>query len=588
MELKLKELQIKNDVRIMEKFLNEFLDYDICDMNEYLQTWHEAKSKYLFKMFGNECIIDCGNVEYFKTDRELERILWDDYDYCKTSYDAKEKLGELAKKVLFYNGDCYGTKLGDRSEIEFLNTRAYYYALLDVLSDSALIKNHTSSSIHHSIKGTFYGTTKSVHVHANQKISKILNTFYEVTEKIFPGEYTEEIRECRKATEKVISLVSGILGQRKTSGHLILSIHPFDYFTMSQNDCGWDSCMALKNGDYRIGDYSAGTSATLNSHSCVIAYLCDDNDFMVTNDGDYWYNKKWRNLFVVDKNFITSINSYPFGQVELDKFILSKLKTMATKNLGWEYGEEIHKRDYNIITNEGEEIILETNKMYNDAECNEGYYYLAVDTSDTPGGYFEYDGEAHCVCCGDIMSNDDEDSQVVCNSCQGLTYCDCCGDLTPIKMMSDFDGEYYCDFCYNERVKNCRGCEDQVFNSRPTITPNTKIEDTKATYVYFAFKNMTYKERDIKEGIFLNLSKGKILKGEFFCAECIKNYLEKGYLKIASYDLGDWCGPEYLYFVTEKGRNNKEFMDNFMDDDTYYSNLLTDTFANKNFEFIEP
>ena len=48
--------------------------------------------------------------------------------------------------------------------------------------------------------------------------------------------------------------------QKKIAGDITLSIHPFDYWTMSDNDCDWDSCMNWTN----FGGYRQGTIEMMN------------------------------------------------------------------------------------------------------------------------------------------------------------------------------------------------------------------------------------------------------------------------------------------------------------------------------------
>ena len=45
-----------------------------------------------------------------------------------------------------------------------------------------------------------------------------------------------------------------VTNQANLKGYITLSIHPLDYMTMSDNNCGWDSCMSWQEeGCYRQG-----------------------------------------------------------------------------------------------------------------------------------------------------------------------------------------------------------------------------------------------------------------------------------------------------------------------------------------------
>ena len=107
-------------------------------------------------------------------------------------------------------------------------------------------------------------------------IQKVLNFYgYDMSNGLF-----EEFR----------NKVSNITTSSNIKSNLVLSIHPIDYMTMSDNNCGWSSCMSWKNN----GMYSDGTIEMMNSNMIIVAYLESDNPFIVNNH--IIPNKSWRTL----------------------------------------------------------------------------------------------------------------------------------------------------------------------------------------------------------------------------------------------------------------------------------------------------
>lgn len=58
----------------------------------------------------------------------------------------------------------------------------------------------------------------------------------------------------KEAFEQFRILHSRVLNDRMINADIVLSIHPLDYLTMSDNACDWESCMNwYQGGDYRLG-----------------------------------------------------------------------------------------------------------------------------------------------------------------------------------------------------------------------------------------------------------------------------------------------------------------------------------------------
>jgi hypothetical protein len=199
-----------------------------------------------------------------------------------------------------------------------------------------------------------------------------------------------------------------VLNQKKSVGELCLSIHPMDYWTMSDNDCDWDSCMNWREQ----GGYRAGTVEMMNSPCVVVAYLKASDPFYISR-GMEWNNKKWRQLFIVNEDVIMGIKDYPYHNPNIGKVVNAWLKELAEKNLGWKYcdkllpyhpGEEIAHPNY--PDEKKFAFYFHTNDMYNDTGCCNHYIYIR-DTLHESGKDFysptiNYSGKSQCVSCGEI------------------------------------------------------------------------------------------------------------------------------------------------------------------------------------------
>lgn len=273
--------------------------------------------------------------------------------------------------------------------------------------------------------------------------------------------------------EKVRIAHSQVLNQKKLTGELCLSIHPLDFMTMSDNASGWSSCMSWREE----GCYRHGTVEMMNSGNVIVAYLKGSNDMII--DGQPWDNKKWRELFIVEDNFIMEVKPYPYYNDELTKACLSWIKELVEKN--WhidyedmlcardsDYGKVFLKDDVDIDTN----IIVNprTNWMYNDfGSLNKNLCYFSKDTLEKAKGseaYYEpnYSGISQCMWCGQTDIDLDyagDANSLICESCDDAIssyYCENCDCRVYEDEALWVDGECYCESCYNDLFCECDVC----------------------------------------------------------------------------------------------------------------------------------
>lgn len=255
---------------------------------------------------------------------------------------------------------------------------------------------------------------------------------------------------------------SQIFNEKNLTGKLVISIHPLDYMTMSDNDCGWESCMSWKEE----GDYRMGTVEMMNSPYVVVAYLESRKDMVLrhnyfTHETSYWNNKKWRELFIFSKDCILPIKGYPYNNRELELIILSWLKDEA-KKLGWEYDDKLYSFAsdstsylyYYDEDNQEEKIKCDLrfscNTMYNDL-CGDREHkiYITKNHENRQIIHMNFSGPAECMECGDRIYNTEDDPMLlICPSCNGCIKCADCGRWISAEYVNYVNGKAYCDDCY--------------------------------------------------------------------------------------------------------------------------------------------
>lgn len=258
---------------------------------------------------------------------------------------------------------------------------------------------------------------------------------------------------------------SRILNQKMVKGTLCLSIHPLDYLTMSDNDYDWSSCMNWTNQ----GEFRMGTVEMMNSPCVVIAYLKGEKPFRFY--GNYWNNKKWRNLFIVSPDIITGVKGYPYESELFDTEVIKWLKELAETNLNWSYEDDIiayaPETEYVSIPNKNlNTFCFTTGMMYNDFG-NGNHTHCVVSTDLEYGNSYSihYSGPTECMYCGSKLSDSEDDGEVedtgcvICSNCAVYHYCNCCGDRinSASDSMYELDDEVYCEECYYDHR-----CEDPI------------------------------------------------------------------------------------------------------------------------------
>lgn len=405
----LKQEEKKNIYNYIRTYANEGNEPSV-DVDCLLRFWVQNKED-LYKLFGNQFIVE-KKVEISAPKHDLE--------------------DKLEKKMWDYDDDdMYKFAHNFRSFVRNIETsadskdRVDWYDIAGLFSSSALASNKferdTFNVIYNGKKITCQTGSKPV-----KMIGKLVKLF---------GYDEEEFEKFRLAQ----SLVTNA---RKLTGTLCLSIHPLDYMTMSDNEEGWSSCMSW----HELGCYCGGTVEMMNSPAVVVGYLKseDDCDQCYGFDKFSWNSKKWRQLFIVTHNFVSSIKGYPYQNDELAFDCLNLIKELAEKNWGLHY-EEPYKYDY-----DSDEASFRTNAMYNDfGTCK--HHMMRAEGFDEKIS-FNYSGPRVCMHCGVEEPDFYDEGQLVCDRCNDCARCDDCGDRIRNGDGYELDGNYYCESCYEQHV----------------------------------------------------------------------------------------------------------------------------------------
>ena len=449
----------------------------MCPIRDLLSPWESAKSMALNRIFKDKLILD-KHVHYEKSQTDIENDL-DTYIFCPGSTNTRIKHSgyPFYEKFRYFIIDRSYDKSNRLSLVETRAIADGLYALID--TDSLAANKYHGDSFDLPMPDG-----KSLHVATGCKASKIIG-------KIAAAYNISGYEDFRIAH-------SLILNQKMLEGDLHISIHPMDYMTMSDNSLGWESCMSWTNQ----GGYRQGTVEMMNSPTVVIAYLDASTPYEIKGCGT-WNNKKWRKLFIVDKNIIAGVKDYPYENVALTNIVLDWLKSLVeNSDLGWIYYNDKYTYDTNKcyvegypfkgVRNDDDSVYYlnfetSTVNMYNDFDAvDKREIYLGTEINiedcfirDYAYSYVEeksykriaklhvtYSGCSECMFCGEIDPDVEDESCLICEQCQDICRCDECGETC--RDLIEIDGHMLCSYCYDNRTLPCDACEEMHFDANMT------------------------------------------------------------------------------------------------------------------------
>ena len=402
----------------------------ISNIEHLLRFWDSAKSEYLSDIFNGELILS-KNITFQKDNEEMAEEIGKNITRFSSNNDCREFLNawhELCHKLTTDN---------ENNDI--------YWAMNGLTSNAALASNRYRGS---SAVDIPLPNGKKYRLLGGAKTSKAIG-------KIASVYNLPKYEEFRIA-------VSQILNQKSVSGEFCLSIHPMDYMTMSDNDCGWGSCMSW----YDHGDFRQGTVEMMNSPMVIVAYLKSSTDYCISRqDETYWNSKRWRQLFIVTPELIAAIKGYPYWNKELEASILHWIKEVV-ENSGVEgfgpYENEIRIYDAHRggVDIPEEDMFLDlnfdTHLMYND--LYDRHAVILKKDHVITNNRIHYSGVSECMSCGNELYNYESESDLFCSDCDPVYRCCECGEWHAWDELIEVDGELYCEWCYNDRIVECSDC----------------------------------------------------------------------------------------------------------------------------------
>ncbi len=447
-------------------------------LQSVLNLWDTAKSEYLYKLFGENFILE-KEIEYTTSIEKMSMVI---ADSCS---GGTGKMHKFWKAFYAYVNDKY----------------SYYsdeaYALRDLVHSRHLAEN--------SYKG-YYGEAKPM-VFEFENGSKV---------KIQPG--CKPLRILGKIA-KAIKLEnefeefrlehSRILNQKQLKGTLCLSIHPMDYMSMSDNCSNWSSCMSWgENGSYR-----GGTVEMMNSPMVVVAYLKSDKE-MECGNGYRWNDKLWRSLIVVHPDGILSVKGYPYQNKTLSTTAIDWLADLAKDNLGWRMwpAQEVVE-DTTFFEKNSQSwyyFITETERMYNDFGSTNHYmaiakhYDISTDKQNPKKLFFHYSGRINCLNCGYVDPEFYDESYVFCRDCctngdDDSEPCAECGAYWDRDDMYWVEDNYVCPDCFSAVAAMCViDGENRYYEGLSQIYLASKRDCPSVDGDYSCFVSKDYVQTDYK------------------------------------------------------------------------------------------
>ena len=438
-------------------------DSAMAPLEHILRFWDTAKSEYLYHLFGEKFILE-KEIEFVQSEDEKSALM---EEKLRAHENARNFRSELRE---YFNGY-------KRSSVDWCKSHDsdtldnVYYGILRLTAYSTLAKNeYTGSTFSMPLPD---GTT--------------LNVPYGCKPVRMIGKIAKALEILHFDDFQIVH--SQALNQKKVKGTLCLSIHPLDYMTMSDNTCGWSSCMSW----HEQGQYRQGTVEMMNSPSVIVAYLKSDKE--TYRFGDYeWNSKKWRCLFIVDPRFICSVKPYPYYNEDL---LSTTTDFLCSLDKQWEdagrtFVERWYRDDTFIEVNHRAVILKPTtDMMYNDFGTTTHLLTVRNDVEDTHFGYFNYSGQYECMWCG-IDSNIPCEDALVCDECEPAMRCCECGEVI-YDPYYDKHGNAYCECCYDSIFDEDPLTEEIVYQD-DLIDVDLQIKDVNApTYL---FRSRRMQQRD--------------------------------------------------------------------------------------------
>lgn len=446
-------LDLAKDLPLMDAYVRAYGSPDAMSMADYLKTWYQEKSKFLLPIFQNKLIHE-RKVDISKTTEIINYDLEEFFDSRKWEM-AGDYIMRMLRFVFFKGSSRWDSEFDFGYEAE----TKFFDAMNSLLGESAIYANN-SISLTSTLRvnpSCTNALSRPLVIQNGQKPFRAINSIVKALEPVclekwpeaFDDKYFNTLHNCIEASR---ILHSQILNSSNIEGTLCISIHPLDYITMSDNSYDWESCMTWTRED-EPGEHRAGTIEMLNSPCVVVAYIKGNKPYYpLGEDSVYtWNNKKWRELFIIDHDFIIGIRGYPYQAKTLEKMVLNELAELAAAAGYSRYLPTVKETERHAIQiTENYELVGRTSIMYNDFACHKCYYIVAENPTNFYRTEFNYSGPAICIECGNPINPNAESSVVVCDNCNGIIRCSCCGEPLYLGISHYFvtdNDEVLCEDC---------------------------------------------------------------------------------------------------------------------------------------------
>ena len=528
----------ETEYKMMESYRNWYAwqdtpsnDCKSIPVRDVLEEWEDAKGD-LFQLLGNELIVT-KPVSFEKDIHELQDDMCDMFDKyrCRNSETRINRQGWVFIDNL-------------RDWVNKTFPLHYYYIWdEDEVTPQQKAENEINEPIRNGLNSlvNFKTLTRNSYEGDNFTVTLPNGKPYTVRKGCKPLKPLAKIADAfnLEGFEDFRICHSQVLNQKALRGDLSLSIHPLDYWTMSDNDCGWDSCMSWENN----GGYRQGTVEMMNSPCVIVAYLNASEPMTIGSRDEWeWSNKKWRCLFIAHKNMIVSVKGYPYKNEDLTKITLNWIKELAEKNMGWtywqnepeefKYGKYFCNPNYIDEDEEGFKISFQTENMYNDIGSTTPFIYLSNDLyrKNVPeyrkGSptiyYFNFSGASQCMSCGKTNFDLDGESCLVCNDCEQVMRCHECGERIWEDSAYWIGDTRLCECCYDNLTSRCSECEEDFFtddiNAFRIMLPITEevkefLDNEHPFYISNLQHSITLAEISMCDNCIREFAKGSLKSG---------------------------------------------------------------------------
>ena len=288
----------------------------------------------------------------------------------------------------------------------------------------------------------------------------------------------------KELIDRIQTALSREIQDNKLTGTLVMSVHPLDFISSSENTHNWRSCHALD------GEYRAGNLSYMQDKYTFICYLKSDGENQILPrfpEEVKWNSKKWRVLMFLseDEKTLMAGKQYPFENNNILNELFKQLIAEVYPNdwsEGWcdEYRANMMMKDAlgslhfnDCLISSSYHPVIKWDKSLGELDSDELEKNLYKSSRMmTIGDALE------CLCCGQMVSMSES---VLCDECGDYLYCDCCGEPVSEDDMYVLNGDYLCPNCYDEIAMYCENCDCCV---------DTRVEDVcydEETDMYYCY-----------------------------------------------------------------------------------------------------